>query len=717
MTELNTRFCVLCTTKPADLTNHCIQKHKTESYVSRLTWTQLDDLAVQTNFAELQGPGNQRLPRFKVTCPFCEDILIQPFMTLYDHYSKHTGEYAYMCTHCSFTKPFRADILSHQQNSKNCRRATLKTMYRYPPNTMVIYLHYCSICNYVQLNKANVLKHLREQHSPREAIESNVNNCILAAIQIASRTQADERKLKQLDEIADKVHEGIAVCNEPCGEETEMVDDIRKLKFFQNQVTQDPVSITEIHCSIDANGSIAGMSSALVGQQPRHLLKHLKCEEMDVFEMDMTPLTQFSESTRHPESALTLNESPLRYRSFPANVAYFGLYKCIAEDCYFSTNHTDEMLSHLEDHANSECPPLEYIQCAYCVLRLGECNTAQELIKHIQLQHEYNIYQCSLCSYRSCDASNVSIHQHLMHPYTPKDCCIYMCAKEAITFEQKKSYLTTMQGENVQKIACPYCSAEFFATYHLQKHMELVHKMTSFNLDLLKSYSCIYCPSSDRDQKSIRIHLAVQHPGELPFICDHKITEDVKVDCVQSLKLVNLADAVPPHLLRDVSGYKSTDNAFKQREESQPDIKPDIMVLSEETVKVRLRKLTESTGVPPENLFRCPESTCGGLFSLYELWLRHMKGRHCSLICSCPHCPDTSQENSDREMLELTDFEERIMFLSELLKLLEKKLKELEEKHLNELRHRWLVPNTTDWLENFLMSSVDGTKCHRETVW
>ncbi|KAL9885457.1 uncharacterized protein ACN427_011877 [Glossina fuscipes fuscipes] len=801
MTELNTRFCVLCTAKPADLTNHYIRKHKTESYVSRLTWTQLDDLAVQTNFAELQGSGNQRLARFKVTCPFCEDILIQPFMTLYDHYSKHTGEYAYMCTHCSFTKPFRADILSHQQNSKNCRRATVKTMYRYPPNTMVIYLHYCSICNYVQLNKANVLKHLREQHSPREAIESNINNCILAAIQIATPTQAYESssnltnmKLRSneqnihdgprensnsLEEIADKADEGIAVCNEPCAEETEMVDDIRKLKFFQNQVAQDPVSITEIHCPINANGSIAGMSNALVGQQPEHILKHLKCEEMDVFEMDMTPLTQFSEFVRHPESALILNESPLRYRSFPASVTYFGLYKCIAEDCYFSTNYADEMVSHLEDHANSECPPLEYIQCAYCVLRLGECNTAQELIKHIQLQHEYNIYQCSLCSYRSCDASNVSIHQHLMHPYTPKDCCIYMCANQAITVEQKKSYLTTMKDKNVQKIACPYCSAEFFATYHLQKHMELVHKMTSFNLDLLKSYSCIYCPTSDRDQKSIRIHLAVQHPGELPFICDHKIAEDAKMDCLQSLKLVNLADAVPPHLLKDVSGYKSTDNGLMRREVSQPDIKPDIMVLNEETAKVRLRKLTESTGVPPENLFRCPESTCGGFFSLYELWLRHMKGRHCCLICSCPHCPDTSQENSDREMLGLTDFEthfeihrghayicfhcldtfkyendlrnhaeivhqlskirleqircnisyaynvlinselytERFTFLSELLNLLEKKLKELEEKHLDELRHRWLVPSTTDWLENFpshLCSRELTKKCLQE---
>uniref|UniRef100_A0A1B0FAB4 C2H2-type domain-containing protein n=1 Tax=Glossina morsitans morsitans TaxID=37546 RepID=A0A1B0FAB4_GLOMM len=710
MTELNTRFCVLCAAKPADLTNHYIRKHKTESYVSRLTWAQLDDLIVQTNFAELQGSGNQRSAHFKVTCPFCEDILIQPFMTLYDHYSKHTGEYAYMCTHCSFTKPFRADILSHQRNSKNCRRATLKIMYRYPPNTMAIYLHYCSICNYAQLNKANVLKHLREQHSPREAIESNVINCILAAIQIAPRTQADEscsnltntklrsnednihdglqENLNSLDQIADKVKEGNAMCNEPCAEETEMVDDIRKLKFFQNQVTQDPVSITENHCPIDAKGSIVGMSVALAGQQPRRPTKHLKCEEMDVFEMDMTPLTQFSESARNPESALTLNESPLIYRSFPANVTYLGLYKCIAEDCYFSTNHADEMLSHLEDHANSECTPVEYIQCAYCVLRLD-------------------------------------------------------------------------------------CSAEFFATYHLQKHMELVHKMTGFNLDLLKSYSCIYCPTSDRDHKSIRIHLAIQHPGEFPFICDHKITEDVKMDFVQSLKLVNLADAVPSHLLRDVSDYKSTDNTFKQREVSQTDIKPDIMVLSEETVKVRLRKLTESTGVSPENLFRCAESTCGGFFSLYELWLSHMKGRHCSLICFCPQCPNTSQDNSDREMLKLTDFEghfevhrghayicfhcldtfkyendlrnhaeivhqlneirleqircnisyaynvlinselytERIMFLSELLKLLEKKLKQLEEIHLNELRHRWLVPNTTDWLENF-----PSHQCSRELI-
>uniref|UniRef100_A0A1B0AEI6 C2H2-type domain-containing protein n=1 Tax=Glossina pallidipes TaxID=7398 RepID=A0A1B0AEI6_GLOPL len=37
-----------------------------------------------------------------------------------------------------------------------------------------------------------------------------------------------------------------------------------------------------------------------------------------------------------------------------------------------------------------------------------------------------------------------------------------------------------------------------------------------------------------------------------------------------------------------------------------------------------------------------------------------MKGRHCSLICSCPHCANTGQDNSDREMLTLTDFEAHV---------------------------------------------------------
>uniref|UniRef100_A0A1A9WW26 C2H2-type domain-containing protein n=1 Tax=Glossina brevipalpis TaxID=37001 RepID=A0A1A9WW26_9MUSC len=883
MTELNTRFCILCTAKPANLTNHYIKKHKTESYVSRLTSNQLDDLLISTNYAELQGPLNYRLARFKVTCPFCESVLIQPFMTLYDHYSKHTGEYAYRCITCSLTKPFRADILSHQQNSKKCRRAKLKVMYRYPPNATVIYLHYCFICNYVQLNRANILKHLREQHSPREAVASNVKKCILTAIQRTTDTQACESTsnltnmqsifndakthdglqttLSSLSEIPDNVDEDMAVCNEPCVEEIELDDYIKtenhcpinangSIAILSTTIEQeiadkvdedmavcnepcveeielDDYIKTENDCPINANGSIAieailsttieqeiadkvdedmagcnepcveeievddyikienhcpinanesiAILSTTIEQQPTQIVRQLKCEKKDDFEMGLVPLTQFSERARHSLSEPTFNEPRLNFRSSPANVTYLGLCKCMADDCYFSTDQADQMLSHLSDHANSECAPSDYIQCAYCFLRFGDINAAQELVNHIQLRHQHDVYQCSLCSYRSCDPSNVLIHQNLQHPYTRSDCWIYMCANQGITCDQKKSYLMMRKAENVQKIMCPHfisikkkkdCPTEFFATYHLQKHLE-VHEMATevreMTMDVLKCYSCVYCPTSERDQKGIRIHLAVHHPNEFPFMCNHNITEDFKVDSLQSLKLVNLAEAVSPHLLRDVNGYKITDNALEHREAAQLDIKPNVMLLNEETTKARLRKLTESTGVSPENLFRCPESTCGGFFSTYELWLRHMKVRHCRLICFCPHCSDTNQNNSNREMLELKDFEahfeihrghvnicfhcldtfkyedqlrrhaevvhqlsemrleqicynipyaykvlidptlytERVVFLTELLKLLEKKLKELEEKNLDKLKHQWPVPNTTDWLENF----------------
>lgn len=75
------------------------------------------------------------------------------------------------------------------------------------------------------------------------------------------------------------------------------------------------------------------------------------------------------------------------------------------------------------------------------------------------------------------------------------------------------------------------------------------------------------------------------------------------------------------------------------------DVKPnaeDLVKLHEETVKVRLHKLTRKTGVSPDLLFRCAEKSCGGFFSNFDLWLSHMRSRHHSLECNCPHCPTES---------------------------------------------------------------------------
>ncbi|KAL9926720.1 uncharacterized protein ACN2A1_000173 isoform 1-T3 [Glossina fuscipes fuscipes] len=182
MTEINTRYCVLCYSKPHDMAAHYMRRHKTESYVSRLTEDQLCDLIVNTNFAEPQRSDHKGTIYYKVICYFCNDVLIEQFAKLYDHYSQHTGEYAYVCSCCLLCKPFRADIESHQNRKKACRRAKIQVKYRYQSSGASIYLYFCSICNYVQLNEANVSKHLRSQHSFAEAIVGNVENCVLVKV-------------------------------------------------------------------------------------------------------------------------------------------------------------------------------------------------------------------------------------------------------------------------------------------------------------------------------------------------------------------------------------------------------------------------------------------------------------------------------------------------------------------------------------------------------
>uniref|UniRef100_A0A1A9ZRJ9 C2H2-type domain-containing protein n=1 Tax=Glossina pallidipes TaxID=7398 RepID=A0A1A9ZRJ9_GLOPL len=495
MTELNTFFCVLCPSKPTDITNHYIRKHKTESYVSRLTMAKLNDLIQRTNFAEFQGVSDCHLARFKVTCPFCEDIIIHRFSSLYDHYSKHTGEYAYMCSQCSYNKPFRADIQSHQQNSKRCRKANLRIVYRYPPNTTVIYLYYCSLCNYVQLNETNVFKHLREHHNPRETAEGNVQKCILTAMQqVTSNTQIYERtssltstESKSNEEIIDVLQkelksavetvtsdEDAAFSNERCAEDTEIKEEAGNL--FQDQWKENPILKTVVHCPIstDASATLTKMSSKVPTQNVRQFIK---CEE-GIDETYLTQLGQYPEPVKYTQCAPVLNESRFTYRLLPANGTYLGLYKCMANDCYFSSNKVEDILSHLKDHANSECRPIEYIQCAYCVLRFD-------------------------------------------------------------------------------------CPSGFFATYHLHRHIELIHKIFNFNLDTLKYYSCIYCRTSGKSVESLRNHLALHHPSELPVICDHNVTADFMEDSVQSLELVNLAVRVPAHLLKDVSDNRSSGNVLK----------------------------------------------------------------------------------------------------------------------------------------------------------
>uniref|UniRef100_A0A1B0FQA3 C2H2-type domain-containing protein n=1 Tax=Glossina morsitans morsitans TaxID=37546 RepID=A0A1B0FQA3_GLOMM len=850
MTEKNTTFCVLCKSRPNDLVNHYIRKHRTESYVSRLTKAELRGLITNTNFADPQKSSNQSIERYTVICPFCQYDVTEPFLRLYNHFSKHTGEYAYICTCCLLSKPFRADIDSHQRHAKNCRNANISILYRYPRDATLIYLYYCSLCNYVQLNEANIAQHLREQHNPQDAVKANVKKCILAAIREAPRTQLEESvlKLKTIEchlnegrnETSEKLSylnkkEKLDVRNESCVETSgknefpileipwpikcEEIDISERsfetqtlsstslrdspLKSFLNQTNNESqydepekneFSLTEIgdravedtSCSNEACTKDIDVGNKLIDNKLKiaqvhcsikeNALTPIKCEAIDISENGSPPTPLFPSSAIstqfEPWPKQVVAEAAFKYRSIPANERYLGLYKCIYNNCYFSTDEKDEILSHLKYHADSGCPPKEYLQCAYCT-PLNKYNTAQELVEHIQREHQYNIYQCSLCSYRSSSSSNVTVHQQLKHSTIRQNHIIYKCGNQESTYQQDKQYLTTKKAQHVQKISCPYCAESFYGSIHLKRHVNDVHQIYSFNLNDLKTYSCIYCETSDTDQENIQIHLAVNHPDELPFMCNHNATEDAKLDCVESLKLINVSDTISPNLIKDISIQRFGAKDFNEKELRPLDVKRDLEARNENIAIAHLRKLTESTDVPLVRLFRCPESTCGSCFPSYEAWFQHMKTCHHSLFYYCPHCPSIDR---DRELLDLgnfkTHFEEhsrrnyicfdclntfncgkvlrihaltthhfnewrleeihdnscgcyyvlirknlykdRLVFLTKFVEMLDNQLRKLGDN--NKLQSVWLVPKATAWLENFPVS-ISGRKISKKCLY
>ncbi|XP_073833927.1 uncharacterized protein [Musca autumnalis] len=668
MTEGSTRKCALCTTRPADLTNHYIRKHKTESYTSRLTLSQLEDLSSNIRFVEEQQQtnGNKRQIRYSVVCPFCDDDLIDNFINFYQHYSTHTGEYAYQCSHCKFSKPFKADIQSHQLHSKVCRAAYVQIMYRYHDDAMSIYLHYCKICNFVQLNEANIFKHLRDHHDPRQAVAANVDKCILAAIceksedslaDTTSNTSVEDEENVKTQKTAADVRENemiekketnpstisddnIPVHNEPFSEDLydmtlqnleERLKELHEEKPSAAAVS--PRFITTVH-SFPCNDNTLHQNNDTIATT-----KDCKTEDFIMNICKSEP--NYDELLPTPPFPLPTNTNSHQYRHYPKNVNYFGLYKCLADDCYYSTNSSREYIEHLEDHRNEDNNSI--ISCPYCNLHNPNL-TSQQLVAHISHYHANMIFQCSICCYRSCDASNVAIHQrggaHEMND--SETCVIYKCSDLEISCDPV--YLRRKVAENVRKLICLYCNQELF--YHanlLEHHLAMVHNI-SINKPL-EYYSCIYCTSCVHQDKDIlRQHLALQHPEEFPFICDHnELVVNLNDDIVDNLRTINLNEDVQ---VIDIN---------KASQNSQVDVKPnaeELLKLQEENLKIRLLKLTRNTGVAPDCLYHCSIETCGRFFSNYDLWIRHMRLRHMCLECLCPHC--SNGKNSP--MRSLSDF-------------------------------------------------------------
>ncbi|XP_049302688.1 uncharacterized protein LOC105233358 isoform X3 [Bactrocera dorsalis] len=791
MTNNNTKFCVLCKSKPSDLTNHYKRVHKIESYVARLSRSAVQYLENNISFAQkLAKNTSQNVKKYKIKCAFCQDEIEDKFINFYKHFSIHTGEYAFQCDVCKLEKPYEFDIQSHKCHSKSCRNAAIRTLYQYPPNVLVIYLYCCKICNFVQLNEANTFKHLRDHHDKRQDDSSCITKYILTAINdeetceksaeletnydllmkdddvedIQVRNEAilediTEKELVESNQLSGKQQDFKATISSGLG----MVElPYTKYYKYSSVLNKNPTSVQQN----DERPIVLSSVENFVNSSAAPCLEYIKTEYSDIL-----PLQKENYSCKK----LLQNSRKISYRQYPNGVSYFGLYKCMATDCLFSTDGKEEILQHLQEHLSSECPPKDCLLCGYCQLDAEICSTPEELIAHIQRNHQQSQFQCSVCCYRGISPSYVS--EHFKHAHSEQELqFVYKCALDINLDTSVPENIAELLEENVEPLVCPLkdCVQSFHSVDWMKNHLMHAHFLLIKNesITALEKYACIYCTMNFFDLDKVKNHLATNHPDHQPYVCERVLLPGNEEDLLQNLTITFVSlPTIPAENIRHVKVKQESEKASNTTEvaienQTECDTKPNLEQLvrtAEESVKLSLLKLIKNTGISPDLLYHCPQPTCGGFFSSYDLWYRHMSLRHCCLLSICPHCTNDkktelplldfkehfqqhcchlygcfhcgetfSNEQATRDHITLahtninTDSttiqtakvalyfnqsfnillksgqeKDRYTLLLELQEVIQNRCKYVEKLYYESLKTQWIVPVTATWLENF----------------
>lgn len=142
-----------------------------------------------------------------------------------------------------------------------------------------------------------------------------------------------------------------------------------------------------------------------------------------------------------------------------------ALFKCMANDCIFTTSDKDKMLEHLSNHEDflvqqasyskhhSNQDDSSWLECCYCEEIPGSCST---LVDHIVNEHSTSIFQCPFCFYRSADKHNVSSHLKYYHKEQQEgDSYILICGSETVNLSTEINELLSARTDRVKMIKCP----------------------------------------------------------------------------------------------------------------------------------------------------------------------------------------------------------------------------------------------------------------------
>lgn len=224
--------------------------------------------------------------------------------------------------------------------------------------------------------------------------------------------------------------------------------------------------------------------------------------------------------------------------------ALAALFKCMEAACSFFTSDATIFASHLKLHKDKTRGSLE---CAYCQF---ESKNDFDIVKHIKDEHEYDIFSCGSCFYRSASACNVHTHYESFHGVS--SIVVIECFPSApgkknqnLEFIKSKANL----ARYVPRMFCPFCDETFYISDAYQKHLrshpasktvkstcqkckkqENVNSMQSHFQECYQIglFQCLYCRYGINSINAMKLHLAIAHPSKLPVYCSRSGWEKVK---------------------------------------------------------------------------------------------------------------------------------------------------------------------------------------------
>lgn len=363
--------------------------------------------------------------RIFTRCYFCDQRRTLNMSYWPRHILMHTAEYNFVCDRCGDMD------LSPFCLKKACEKVKTTQLFSYEYEQGNLYAFLCKKCNYVQTREENMMQHITTQH----LIQSNVAD-EYERVSLVSFVKPIQKKEGKREENAPDEAENEAENEPECGIE-------RVLPFLKCEpnaridplIAQMPNSKKEFYLSLNNMYS-----------EP---LPHV-----DLF--DARPWIGVGE---------TLTS---RYKR--RTISLMALFKCMSDNCIFTSNDADKMKAHMKEHGilvklqeSENLIPYDpcdafaekrsfyfgWRDCAYCLFSSRILST---LTDHIREVHGKSPFQCSQCFFRAADISYFEEHFGKYHHSAKRE--ILICDVEIEDIGEQKKELLENRSQFLKPFRC-----------------------------------------------------------------------------------------------------------------------------------------------------------------------------------------------------------------------------------------------------------------------